>query len=259
MRPVKNPRPRQFVSLLVVALSFCIIARASPAQSIIVGSRPAPEDGLLGEVATRTLAEAGFRVEHKQGIGRAQLLWAAIRSGQLTCYPEYTFVVAEHLLKLNGGVTAGRMQKLLAEQGIGMTGELGFNNASALVMRSDRAKRLGIRTIGDLKHHPELRVVGTHLFLERRDGWRPLAALYGLTNRSVVGVEQSLCYVSLQNGQADVMEAFSTDGKLSPDQFTILEDDLHFFPMYKGVFLYRLDAPVSPAHRRTIPPPFTAL
>ena len=57
--------------------------------------------------------------------------------------------------------------------GIGMTGELGFNNTYALVMRRDTANRLGIQTISDLRAHPELKFGLTHEFLDRRDGWRP--------------------------------------------------------------------------------------
>ena len=59
--------------------------------------------------------------------------------------------------------------------GVGMTGELGFNNTYALVMRRAEAERLGVHTISDLRKHPELKFGLTHEFLDRRDGWRPLA------------------------------------------------------------------------------------
>ena len=64
-----------------------------------------------------------------------------------------------------------------------MTEPLGFNNTYALVMRRDRAKKLGIRTISDLRNHPELKFGLTHEFLDRQDGWRPLASGYQLHRR----------------------------------------------------------------------------
>ena len=39
------------------------------------------------------------------------------------------------------------MRAALAEQGLGMTESLGFNNTYALVMKSDLARELNIKTI----------------------------------------------------------------------------------------------------------------
>src|SRR5262249_32960312 len=41
----------------------------------------------------------------------------------------------------------------------------------------------------------------------------------------------------------DVKDANSTDAKLAGSAFLSLADDLHFFPQYQAVFLYRLDLP----------------
>ena len=67
-----------------------------------------------------------------------------------------------------------RIAAELARYGTGITGELGFNNTYALVMRRAAAQRLGIQRISDLKNHPDLRLGLTHEFLERQDGWKPL-------------------------------------------------------------------------------------
>ena len=56
-----------------------------------------------------------------------------------------------------------------------MSDDLGFNNTYALVMRRSEAERLRIQTISDLRQHPELKFGLTHEFLDRQDGWRPLA------------------------------------------------------------------------------------
>ncbi len=228
-----------FVFLLLVN-----IAPAS-APTLRVGSKAFTESYVLGEIAKRTLENAGFTVEHKQGRGKTGIVWEALKSGAITCYPEYTGTISEELLKVKGDITTGEMQKELEPFGIGMTGELGFNDTYALAMRKEQADRLNIHKISDLKSHPDLRVALTHEFLERKDGWKPLAARYGLNMASVVGVEHTLGYDALLAGKADIKDAYSTDAMLASGSFTVLQDDLGYFPKYKAVFLYRLEAPIK--------------
>jgi osmoprotectant transport system permease protein len=178
-------------------------------------------------------------------MGKTGIVWEALKSNAITCYPEYTGTISEELLKTKGEIPAGEMQRELEPFGIGMTGELGFDDTYALAMRKEQADRLKIRTISDLKRHPELRVALTHEFLERKDGWRPLAARYGLNMASVVGVEHTLGYDALLAGKADIKDAYSTDAMLASGSFAVLQDDLGYFPKYKAVFLYRLDAPMK--------------
>ncbi|HST31292.1 MAG TPA: ABC transporter permease subunit, partial [Chthoniobacterales bacterium] len=80
----------------------------------------------------------------------------------------------------------------------------------------------------------------THEFLDRQDGWQPLAAAYRLSPSNVAGIEHALGYDALRNGQIDVKDAYSTDAKIAQYDLTVLEDDQNFFPRYDAVFLYRL-------------------
>ena len=127
----------------------------------------------------------------------------------------------------------------LEKVGVGMTAPLGFNNTYALVMRRSEAQRLGIRTISDLQRYPELKIGLTHEFLERQDGWRPLRQRYGLPQQNIIGIDHALGYSALANGSIAVKDAYSTDAKIEQNDLVVLEDDLHFFPKYEAVFLFR--------------------
>ena len=127
----------------------------------------------------------------------------------------------------------------LEKVGVGMTAPLGFNNTYALVMRRSEAQRLGIRTISDLQRYPELKFGLTHEFLERQDGWRPLRQRYGLPQQNIIGIDHALGYSALANGSIAVKDAYSTDAKIEQNDLFVLEDDLHFFPKYEAVFLFR--------------------
>src|SRR5205085_8320656 len=128
----------------------------------------------------------------------------------------------------------------LAKFEIGITRPLGFNNTYALVMTRTQAQKQGVRTISDLRSHWQFTFGLTHEFLDRQDGWRPLAQFYGLNPRSVNGIDHALGYDALRNGQIDVKDAYSTDAKIAQYDLTVLEDNQKFFPRYDAVFLYRL-------------------
>jgi osmoprotectant transport system permease protein len=222
--------------LLIFALSV-----ATQAQRIVVGSKKFTESYVLGEIAKTVLQNAGFATEVRQGMGGTIILWQALQGGEITLYPEYTGTIAEEILKTKQQLDTDQMGALLRQRGVGMTGELGFNNTYALVMRRDRAAKLGLHKISNLRDHPDLNIGLTHEFLDRQDGWTPLSARYGLQMRNVRGIDHALGYAALANGSIDLKDAYSTDARIAENDLVVLDDDLHFFPQYKAVFLYRLD------------------
>ncbi len=222
--------------LLIFGLSV-----GAQAQRIVVGSKKFTESYVLGEIAKTTLQNAGFAAEVRQGMGGTIILWQALQGGEITLYPEYTGTIDEEILKTKQPLSTDQMGALLRQRGVGMTGELGFNNTYALVMRRDRAAKLGIGKISDLRNHPDLIPGLTHEFLDRQDGWTPLSARYGLQMRNVRGIDHALGYAALANGSIDLKDAYSTDARIAENDLVVLDDDLHFFPQYKAVFLYRLD------------------
>ena len=230
----------RFTFYTLSALLFIYTLPSADAQTIGVGSKRFTESYVLGEIAKKLLADAGYRVEHKQGMGGTIIVWDALKNGDIAMYPDYTGTIQETILKSATPMTSEQMQSALAEHGIGMTGELGFNNTYALAMRRGDSDARNIRKISDLRAHPNLKVGLTHEFLERKDGWEPLSRRYGLGIKPR-GMEHALAYVALNNGEIDLMDAYSTDAKLVEYDLTVLEDDLHFFPKYNAVFLYRLD------------------
>jgi osmoprotectant transport system permease protein len=209
------------------------------AAPVVIGSKKFTESYVLGEIAKRSLSDAGIPAEHRQGMGGTIILWEALRGGQIDAYPEYSGTIATEILKSDSTLSLDQIRNSLEKVGVGMTAPLGFNNTYALVMRSSEAQRLGIRTISDLQRYPELKFGLTHEFLERQDGWRPLRQRYGLPQQNVVGIDHALGYSVLANGSIAVKDAYSTDAKIEQNDLVVLEDDLHFFPKYEAVFLFR--------------------
>src|SRR5436305_11011089 len=225
--------------LLIFSCIPFFLIHSSAAADVVIGSKKFTESYVLGEIAKRSLINAGIPAEHRQGMGGTIILWQALRGGQIDAYPEYTGTIAQEILRDSRPLSLQEIRDALGKFGVGMTAPLGFNNTYALVMRRSEAQRLGIRTISDLQRYPELKLGLTHEFLARQDGWLPLRQRYGLPQQNVIGIDHALGYTAVANGSIAVKDAYSTDAKIEQNDLFVLEDDLHFFPKYDAVILFR--------------------
>ena len=102
------------------------------------------------------------------------------------------------------------------------------------MIRTAAAEQYGIRTISDMqKYASQLRFASQGEFDQRADGIPALEAAYGELNwKSSKVYDNSLKYQVLENDEADVSPAYTTEGRLTEEQFTLLEDDKQVWPPY---------------------------
>ncbi len=231
---IRNSKP--------TALLLGLVSAANLSAQVTVGSKKFTESNVLGEIAKGVIEKAGLKVDVKQNLGATIICWQALQQGSITVYPEYTGTITQELLKHKEAMTDDAIREALKTYGVGMSGRLGFNNTYALVMLKSRAQALGITKMSDLRAHPDLKCGPTLEFLGRKDGWKPMAERYGLKLDNVRGIEHKLGYTALQSGEIDLKDAYSTDADIQTKNLEVLDDDLGFFPQYKAVFLFRLDA-----------------
>jgi osmoprotectant transport system permease protein len=231
--------------LLLPLLALLLLYRTGSAQTIVVGSKKFNESNVLGKIAKRTLEKAGFTVEHKEDLGSTGIVWGALKGGSITLYPEYTATISQEILKVKGEMSTEALRAGLQKEGIGLGGDLGFNDNYGLVMVKSRADALNIHKISDLAAHPDLKVGVSHEFLGREDGWQPLAVKYGLALPNVSGIDHSLAYLALKKGEIDLTEAYTTDAEIAEYKLVVLDDDRSYFPKYHAVFVYRADMPLK--------------
>lgn len=211
--------------------------------ALTVGSKRFTESYVLGELLAEQARRAGLRAEHRAGLGTTGIVAAALSSGAIDVYVEYTGTIARDLLGLPDDAPTPPLAELnrrLAARGLAASTPLGFNNGYAVAMRCERAAALGVRRIGDLATHPGLRLAFTQEFLALPSGWLGLARAYGLP-QAPVGIEHGLAYGALAAGRIDAKEVYTTDARIARDGLCILEDDRGFFPRYDAVLLHRAD------------------
>ena len=229
-------------ALVLFALwSLACVASAQQAQpkTVVIGSKNFTEAVILGEIGAGLARKAGVPVKHKRQLGGTRILWRALEDGSIDAYAEYTGTLAEELLQMPGADRAA-LDKALAERGLAMTGPIGFDNTYALGMRAERAQALGIARISDLRAHPQLKIGLSNEFMQRADGWPGLRDAYRLPQRPD-GLDHDLAYRGLASGAIEVTDLYSTDAEIPYYRLRVLEDDLHYFPAYEAVYLYRAD------------------
>jgi osmoprotectant transport system permease protein len=216
---------------LLAALALAAVCGATAAQPLKVGSKRFTESYILGEILAR--AAPG---EHRPGLGNTGIVFAALRTGAIDVYPEYTGTIAREILKLAGNPDLAALNKALAPQGLAAGIPLGFNNGYALAVREDS----GLKTLSDLARRPELKLGLSQEFIGRADGWPGLKAAYRLPQQPT-GLDHGLAYEAMAAGKIDVMDIYTTDAKIERYRLRVLEDDRKYFPRYDAVLLYRLD------------------
>jgi osmoprotectant transport system permease protein len=209
------------------------------AETLKVGSKRFTESYILGEV----IAHAAGEATHRPGLGNTGILYAALKSGSIDLYPEYTGTIAKEILKLDGSPGLAELNRALAPLGLGAAVPLGFNNSYALAMREERARQLGIRSLSDLARHAELKLGLSQEFIGRADGWPGLKSAYAIPFAAPSGLDHGLAYEAIAAGKIDVMDIYTTDAKIERFKLRVLEDDRKYFPRYDAVLLYRLDVP----------------
>lgn len=233
-------RARLLVAALCLVLGAPSVAGAS--GRVTVGSKAFPESWILAEALATTTRLTGVRqVEHRNNLGGTEIVFQALRSGDVDVYPEYTGTILEVILHDSLPLTLPEMRRELMKQGLGVSEPIGFNDSYAIAVTREARERYGLHTLSDLARHPDLKLGLTHEFLGRPDGWPGLAHRYGLSMRHVVGIQHELAYTALASGRIDATDIYTTDAEIQQLGLTVLDDDRKFFPRYDAVWLYRLD------------------
>ncbi len=231
----------------ILSLSMLLVAaRASHSADLVVGSKNFEESRLLAEIFAQLIeARTDLVVERKLGLAGTQFAFDALRTGAIDLYPEYTGTGWVTILGNSPDVRADQLRTSLRAQflrqfDLHWLGPLGFENAYELALPRALASELGVRTISDLAIVAgDLRAGVGYEFIDRQDGLPGLRVAYGLDFKSVQAMLQAPKYQAVASRRIDVLDVYTTDGRLLTHDLVVLEDDKNFFPPYEAMPLAR--------------------
>ncbi|MGA0599431.1 glycine betaine ABC transporter substrate-binding protein [Caulobacter sp. KR2-114] len=230
-----------------VGLAVGVLAGLSPLlahegkATYVVGAKNFSEQYILAEMMAARLEAQGARVGRKEDLGSATA-YHALAAGEIDVYVDYSGTLWTNVLgrRDNPGRKAVLDQLTAAlkqRDGVVVMGSLGFENAYALAMREDRAKSLGIKDISDLAGKASQLTLGSDLEFLTRPEWAAVRDAYGLKFRRQTSYQPTFMYRALTDGDADVISAFSSDGRISADHLVVLADPKGAIPPYDAVIL----------------------
>lgn len=241
----RGSRARAAILAILLASAAIPTLACGKSGAVRVGSKNFTEQVVLGELAAQALEAEGVRVERRLDLGGTFVCHEALVAGRLDLYPEYTGTAFTAVLKEAPVSDPPRVREAVAREyakrwNLTWLAPLGFDNTFALVMRGADARRAGIARISDVASHPELTPGFGYEFVERADGWKGLAAAYGLAfTARPREMDLGLLYAALSQRQVDVVAGNATDGLIAAMDLAVLEDDRRYFPPYEAAYVVR--------------------
>jgi osmoprotectant transport system permease protein len=226
------------IAALVAVTLVPSMARSS--SNTIVGAKTFTEQYVLSALIAQRLRAAGLSASSREGLG-SNVIFEALKSNDIDVYVDYSGTLWVN--QFHRGDSRPReklldeLKVVLAKQDITLLGELGFENAYALVMPKKRAEALGIRTIADLAAHaPTMSLAADYEFFSRPE-WASLQKAYGLSFHAQRQMQPDFMYAAVASGEVDVIAGYTSDGLIAKYDLVVLEDSGHAIPPYDAIVL----------------------
>ncbi len=245
------------VAIAAAALVPSFAAPAQPARPVVIGAKNFGEQFILADLIGKRLQAAGKPVAIRSGLGSA-VVFRALAAGDIDVYVDYTGTLWNGVLGRTDVLPRAQLlpvmiRELKARYKVETLGALGFENAYALAMKRADAQRLGVHSLADLARVSARLRLATDLEFQARDEWTALQRVYGLKFARLRAYSPTQMVHALQSGDADVITAFSSDGRIAADDLVVLADPQGALPTYDAVLL------VAPGRAATLGPVLTPL
>ncbi len=210
-------------------------------RTVVVGAKNFSEQYILARLIGDRLTRAGYTVTYRDGLGSA-LVFGALSGGDIDVYVDYAGTIWANEMKRSDVPDRTAMVSAIGDwanrtHGVGLVGTLGFENAYAFAMKAGPARRQRIASLDDLvKAAPGLTLGSDLEFLERPE-WAAVKRAYPLRFARTTPYSPTFMYRALQSGKADVISAFSSDGRIAADKLTVLTDPRHAIPGYDAILM----------------------
>ena len=225
----------------IIVPAAIVVSWSKATTTVTIGAKNFAEQFILARVIGQRLEAAGYNVRYKENLGSA-VVFSALGANDIDVYVDYAGTLWANEMKRRDVPSRPAMNAAIAAwtqstHRVTTLGALGFENAYALAMRGDLAKAKGVATLDDLARvAPSLTLGGDLEFLDRPE-WASIRTGYGLNFGKTRAFSPTFMYEALKSGDADVISAFSSDGRIAADGLVVLSDPKGVIPGYDALLL----------------------
>jgi osmoprotectant transport system substrate-binding protein len=254
---MNQPRPRTSRSawnLITIGLAAALLATAALAgsagaqtKSLTVGSKDFSGAQALSQAYGQALEAKGYDISYKENIGATEIVYAALKNGDLDAYADYQGTLLTYLGGEPSGDSATNYKALVAK--LKGTDIVASKPAPAIdvngfYVTKATAKKYKLKTMTDLAKVSNKLTFGTTPECEER----PLCLgdtsqqLYGFKFKDISKLDEGgpLTVSALEGGDVDVALLF-TGSSVIPKDAVLLVDNKGLQPADNPVFLMRKD------------------
>lgn len=231
------------VLLLVVGVAGAAVPGLLNAArpTYVIGAKNFSEQYILADLIGTRLTAGGAQVARRDGLGSA-VIFRALEAGEIDVYIDYSGTLWTNVMGRKDTPPRAQLMTqltawMLKEKKVTILGSLGFENAYALAMDRKLASSLGIETIADLTPQAPALTLGGDLEFLSRPEWAAIKGAYGLNFGKQKSFNPTFMYRALESGEADVISAFSSDGRIAAQDLVVLSDPKGAVPSYDAVIL----------------------
>ena len=226
------------IAVLVAATLVPAMTRSQ--TNYIIGAKTFTEQYVLSALMAQRLKAAGLSAGSREGLG-SNVIFGALAANDIDLYVDYSGTLWANQFQRSDirprQEVLDELKTMLAKQNITLLGELGFENAYALVMPRKRAEQLGIRSIADLAPHAAgMSMAADYEFFSRPE-WAGLKKAYGLSFRAQRQMQPDFMYAAAASGEVDVIAGYTSDGLIAKYDLVVLADPSHAIPPYDAMVL----------------------
>jgi osmoprotectant transport system substrate-binding protein len=214
--------------------------------SVTIGTKDFTEEFILGNLYQQALQAKGYTVKLKENIGATEIVDKALTSKKIDAYPEYTgvslsVVAGKDTLTKSPEETASLVKDFYEGRGQVVSDVTPFQDTDAIATLKKYAADNDLAEVPDLKKLSSFSLGARPEFKSRFNGLKGMEKVYGIKNAKFKQVALGLQYPSLDKGDVDTVNVFSTDAQLSSGKYTLLKDPKGVFGFQNVYFVINKD------------------
>jgi osmoprotectant transport system substrate-binding protein len=216
------------------------------AGTVIVGSADFAESEVLMEIYAAALRKAGIEAQTRPRLGTREITNIAVTDGSITVMPEYSGNLLNSFDPQATATTAEQVYAALQRAlppGLQVLEQSEAENADVLVVTQQTSQALGLTSMDQLPPHCAQLTLGAAGEWPGR--WQnKIAQIYGCTFRQIISTDAAgpVTLEALHNGQAQVVNLFTTSPDIAANSWVELADPKNMYPAQRIVPLVRAGA-----------------